>query len=247
MDVGSRVLRLLRVATALPLCALSISASAAVVFYDDFDDNDISNWNGPGLTISSPGPHNLVISGGIVRGNANGYGTQSEMSIALPSFSGLGGFAIEARSKAGAGLPGDLTILLASDSSYANTYVFDFPYGEGNRLISVHRGSGATVTGSWGIGGNAYLFNTHRIERDAAGQWSYFMNDIFIGFGSSLDTNINSFAHLAIKPLTTADQIDWIKVEVFGTQSAPEPTPIVLLVLGLVVLTCSRLYRRPLS
>lgn len=230
------------------LCLLHAPAKAALIFSDDFNDNDISDWSTtPGPTGSAfYSPSYPDISGGVIRGKGSGYSLPLyTWMIHEVVFDGSSGFALELRSRSGSSLPNQVAVELirtgfTGDYSIGTdpwSYEFTVPYGEGNKRIDIRNEQGGTLLGSHSIGGAAHSFNIHRIERDGSGNWSYYLNGSLLSTAFTPDNSISNFGYLGIRLYRNQSEIDWIRVETLA--STPEPLTVALLALSLLVL-CPR-------
>lgn len=252
--------KLLCALTVLALCGVGL-ADPPVVFYDDFEDNDVSDWN-IGPLISDVGSHWYDpsypdVHDGQIWGKGSGYSNPLYTWMVKPvEFNAEGGLALEVVGHSGTSWPNQANVYLFASTWPREGYVYTgggqfngeivdadhegysfLLYGESNQrvVLTKHYYVGDTRTSevlfNWNH--NVVADQTYRLERDDLGNWS-------LSYGNADGSNMLP-APIGSVSDSTFNDFGHVGVDMFRNQSAldyievgavPEPATLSLLGLG---------------
>ncbi|MCP4707494.1 MAG: hypothetical protein GY869_02620 [Planctomycetes bacterium] len=202
----------------IPLfCPGNLWGQWVTVFYDDFDDGDISDWlaeQKSGIPATLP---EVVSSpeGYSVRGVGSGYTQDPGLNVHLSqslSLSGVGELRVEMRAISGTQWPNSAWFYLVKG---ADVYSFA-DYGEGNQVAQFN----VNVAGSEGQYRHSMdTTDWHDFSwcRDADGWWSLSVDGTEVWTDFVQENQLNSFDKISLHILRNQSEIEWVKVSVKDT------------------------------
>jgi len=215
-------------------------ADPPVVFYDDFEDNDVSDWSiGPLESDNLPGYYDPVypdVHDGQIWGKGSGYSYPLYTWMVKPvEFNARGGLSLEVVGHSGTPWPNQANVFLLADSWPREGYVYTgggqfngevvdagfegyrfMVYGESNQRIALMKYYyvGDTMTDevlfSWSH--NVVADQTYRLRRDGLGNWS-------LSYGNADGSNMQ-VAAIGSVPDSTFNNFGHVGVYMLRNQSA---------------------------
>lgn len=232
-----------------------------VVFYDDFEDNDVSDWDiGPLPWVADSSwydPVHPAASDGRIWGKGSGYSGPFYTWMVKPvEFNAQGGLSLEIVGHSGTSWPNQANVYLLASTWPREGYVYTgggqfngeivnaraegyrfLLYGESNQrvLLTKHYYVGDALANevlfTWSH--NVAADQTYRLERDGLGDWS-------LSYGNADGSNMQ-LAPIGSVSDSTFNDFGHVGVDMFRSQSAldyievgaiPEPATMSLLGLG---------------
>ncbi len=187
------------------------SSASSYQFYDNFDDNDLGDWNTdpkPCTTCEKP-----VISGGIISGKYSGYyGVDPYTNWMIKPISADDSFTLELRAASGPQQPNTVHIhLLAPSYTGGTTKGYDFMvYGENAKRLELWRDS--TRLGTYNVGSAIHDFHDYKLSRDSAGNWRLWIDGVEKQHSFAADATYTSFGFLAVNLHRDQSKLDWIRL-----------------------------------
>jgi len=222
--------------TALNPAMAQTSGTLQQVLYDNFDDDDISDWP---LRVSPKGDPmpDPSVAGGIVSGVGSGYyqpGLHATMGRAV-DFDAAGGLVVEMRAVAGSQSPNSTKLTLVSEGWGTQTWggYTLLVYGEGNRRFELQRFQNGQMVllGQYALGTSVHSWHTYKVVRDDEGNWSLYIDGAEqTGAHFGADLTHSEFDHITMFFHRNQSRCDWVKIEA----AAEEPPPPEITISGVV-------------
>ncbi|MBI1969584.1 hypothetical protein HYS48_02725 [Candidatus Woesearchaeota archaeon] len=187
------------------------------LLYDDFDDNDLHDWNLDTELCGGFECEKPTVSEGVISGKYNGYSVDPYTNWMIKPF-GLrsASFSLEVRAVSGAEWPNTVHIhLLTSDYQRAQDKGYRFVvYGESGRSeterLELWRNN--TVLGAYSIGASIHEFHTYKLSRGATGNWRLWVDGKEKSPSFSPDLTYSTFGFVAINLHRNQSAVDWIRL-----------------------------------
>lgn len=222
-------------ASAAIVCTGAARADLPELFYDDFDDGDYDGWIADSPMFDTLGPPDVLPSpeGYAIWGVGQGYGQDYGLGIYLGhplDLENVAEVAIEMRAISGPDWPNSASTMLYSGP---DNYYRGMDYGESNQRADflVMEGGSDDWIYSYDMGSDVFDWHTFRWERDAAGWWSFYLDDALIAENYHQHDAFTNFDWVELHPLRNQSAIEWVRI-----RGNVIPAPSAMFVLGLV--TC---------
>jgi len=217
-------------APAIAFC-LAACATAGIVLQDNFDDNDISDWQNRPIVKnvvddlgrgSNPLPS---VHDGRVWGYGLGYNYICPWMIREAAFDGGAGFEVVMEGKSGPTLMNQAGVWILSDQWHGDMakaigYRFAI-YGEWNKWFEIGRYDGNkctdTLLAQYPIGNAIHQEHSYTVTRDHLGNWSVKMDGTpLVPQYAYSDLTYSTFSHIGIHFNSQESELDALSIGTAG-------------------------------